>query len=209
MDASERGPDAARDAADLAALLVERGLGGDAVDLSERLERFRRDRSRRAGDVRRMAQGWARAAQAEAPCLQGGREASPGHLIALAYPDRMAKARGRPGEYVMANGRGAVLEAHERLAREAFLAIAEIAGGAASARILSAAALTLAELEEAAGPRIVAGDEVVFDEASRALRARVTRRLGAIALSERPLPAPATEEAARILARGPVRVEER
>ncbi|HZB39265.1 MAG TPA: ATP-dependent helicase HrpB [Beijerinckiaceae bacterium] len=202
MDASERGPDAARDAADLAALLVERGLGGDAVDLSERLERFRRDRSRRAGDVRRMAQGWARAAQAEAPCLQGGREASPGHLIALAYPDRMAKARGRPGEYVMANGRGAVLEAHERLAREAFLAIAEIAGGAASARILSAAALTLAELEEAAGPRIVAGDEVVFDEASRALRARVTRRLGAIALSERPLPAPATEEAARILARG-------
>jgi ATP-dependent helicase HrpB len=202
MDASERGPDAARDAADLAALLVERGLGGDAVDLSERLERFRRDRSRRAGDVRRMAQGWARAAQAEAPCLQGGREASPGHLIALAYPDRMAKARGRPGEYVMANGRGAVLEAHERLAREAFLAIAEIAGGAASARILAAAALTLAELEEAAGPRIVAGDEVVFDEASRALRARVTRRLGAIALSERPLPAPATEEAARILARG-------
>ena len=202
MDASERGPDAARDAADLAALLVERGLGGDAVDLSERLERFRRDRSRRAGDVRRMAQGWARAAQAEAPCLQGGREASPGHLIALAYPDRMAKARGRPGEYVMANGRGAVLEAHERLAREAFLAIAEIAGGAASARILSAAALTLAELEEAAGPRIIAGDEVVFDEASRALRARVTRRLGAIALSERPLPAPATEEAARILARG-------
>jgi ATP-dependent helicase HrpB len=202
MDASERGPDAARDAADLAALLVERGLGGDAVDLSERLERFRRDRSRRAGDMRRMAQGWARAAQAEAPCLQGGREASPGHLIALAYPDRMAKARGRPGEYVMANGRGAVLEAHERLAREAFLAIAEIAGGAASARILSAAALTLAELEEAAGPRIVAGDEVVFDEASRALRARVTRRLGAIALSERPLPAPATEEAARILARG-------
>jgi ATP-dependent helicase HrpB len=202
MDASERGPDAARDAADLAALLVERGLGGDAVDLSERLERFRRDRSRRAGDMRRMAQGWARAAQAEAPCLQGGREASPGHLIALAYPDRMAKARGRPGEYVMANGRGAVLEAHERLAREAFLAIAEIAGGAASARILAAAALTLAELEEAAGPRIVAGDEVVFDEASRALRARVTRRLGAIALSERPLPAPATEEAARILARG-------
>ena len=202
MDASERGPDAARDAAE-AALDEEGGeIGGDAVDLSERLERFRRDRSRRAGDMRRMAQGWARAAQAEAPCLQGGREASPGHLIALAYPDRMAKARGRPGEYVMANGRGAVLEAHERLAREAFLAIAEIAGGAASARILAAAALTLAELEEAAGPRIVAGDEVVFDEASRALRARVTRRLGAIALSERPLPAPATEEAARILARG-------
>ena len=52
----------AREAADLAAVLVERGLGGDAVDVSERIERFRRDRSRRADDMRRLARGWAAAA---------------------------------------------------------------------------------------------------------------------------------------------------
>ena len=46
LQAGESGQ--ARDAADLAAVLVERGLGGDAVDLSERVERFRRDRSGRA-----------------------------------------------------------------------------------------------------------------------------------------------------------------
>jgi ATP-dependent helicase HrpB len=200
--AAERGPDAARDAAHLAALLVERGLGGDAVDLSERLDRFRRDRSRRAEETRRMAEGWAQTAQAETPSPQGGGQISAGHLLALAYPDRIAKARGKPGEYVMANGRGAALEPHERLAREPFLAVAEIAGGAASARILAAAALTLAELEKVAGSRIVAAEELAFDRAARALRARAIRRLGAITLSERPLPVPATEEAARILARG-------
>ena len=54
-----------QDAADLAAVLVERGLGGDAVDLAERVERFRRDRGPRAEDMRRMARGWARAARGE------------------------------------------------------------------------------------------------------------------------------------------------
>jgi len=246
--AAERGPDAARDAAQLAALLVERGLGGDAVDLAERLDRFRCDRSRRAADMRRMAQGWARVAQSETPSPlrgegglggdgrgvgdwmsrpaadaervagplksstpptptpnrspQGGGEVSPGPLLALAYPDRIAKARGKPGEYVMANGRGATLDPHERLAREPFLAVAEIAGAAASARILAAAALTPAELEEVAGAHIVESEEVAFDRPARALRARAVRRLGAITLAERPLPTPATEEAAGVLARG-------
>ena len=113
------------------------------------------------------------------PALPQG-EGNFGPLLALAYPDRIAKARGRPGEYLMANGRGAVLEAHERLARESFLAIAEIAGSAASARILAAAALSAAEVEEVAGPRIAEAVEVSFDGAARSLRARAVRRLGAI-----------------------------
>ena len=46
-------------AAMLAALLVERGLGGDAADLAERLERFERERGGRAGDMRRLAANWA------------------------------------------------------------------------------------------------------------------------------------------------------
>ncbi|MFL5212550.1 MAG: ATP-dependent helicase HrpB [Microvirga sp.] len=210
LAAAGRSPETARDAADLAAVLVERGLGGDAVDLTDRVERFRRDRSPRAADMRRMAEGWARMAHISPPGGEGrlGSPPSPpgggnfGPLLVLAYPDRIAKARGRPGEYLMANGRGAVLEAHERLARESFLAIAEIAGAAASARILAAAALSAAEVEEVVGPQIVEAEEVSFDRAARALRARAVRRLGAITLAERPLPVPATEEAARALARG-------
>jgi ATP-dependent helicase HrpB len=208
LAAGERGGAAgARDAADLAAVLVERGLGGDAVDLGERVERFRSDRSQRAQDMRRMAQGWAKAASADLSNFppQGGRGhvgAGFGPLVALAYPDRLAKARGKPGEFLLANGRGAMLEAHERLAREPLLAVAEIAGGAASARILAAAPISLAEAEAIAGERISESQDLTFERSIKGLRARAVRRLGALVLNERPLPVPASEEAAQRLARG-------
>ncbi|WP_445502237.1 ATP-dependent helicase HrpB [Microvirga sp. G4-2] len=188
----------ARDAADLAAVLVERGLGGDMVDLTERMERFRRDRSRRAEDMRRMSEGWAKTQTGSAK----GEARSFGALLTLAYPDRLAKARGKPGDYLMANGRGASLEAHERLAKEPYLAIAEIAGGAASARILAAAPIAMEEIESVFGDHIEQTDEVTFDRQAKALRARGVRRLGALVFNERPLKVPATDEAARALAKG-------
>jgi ATP-dependent helicase HrpB len=149
--------------------------------------------------MRRMAEGWARSAAGRGAASV---PSSYGRLVALAYPDRIAKARGKPGEYVMANGRGGLLEAHQRLAREPFLAVAEIAGGAASARVLGAAPIAVSELEQIAGPAPVEREEVAFDRQAKALRARLVRRYGALTLSERPLPVPATEDAAKALARG-------
>src|SRR5262249_59929355 len=75
-------------AADIAAVLTERGLGGDDVDLTHRVEAFRRDRSPRARDARQMAKRWNE--------LAGGGEGemSVGAILALAYPDRIAKNRG-------------------------------------------------------------------------------------------------------------------
>jgi ATP-dependent helicase HrpB len=191
----------ARDAADVAAVLVERGLGGDAADLSERVERFRRDRSQRAESMRRMAEGWARGS-AKSRSGSKGESRSVGALLTLAYPDRIARARGKTGEYLMANGRGAALEAHERLAREPYLAIAEVTGAAASARILAAAPISPDEIEAVVGQDIEQRHEVSFDRQARALRARALRRYGALVLGERPLPVPATEDAARALAAG-------
>jgi ATP-dependent helicase HrpB len=187
----------ARDAADVAAVLVERGLGGDMVDLTDRVERFHRDRSRRAEDMRRMADNWAKGHSGGK-----GEERSVGALLTLAYPDRLAKARGKPGEYLMANGRGASLEAHDRLAKESYLAIAEISGGAAAARILAAAPISVEEIEAHFADEIVQSDEIAFDRQARALRARGVRRLGSLVFTERPLKVPATEEAARALAKG-------
>ncbi len=46
-------------AAEIAAVLTERGLGGDNVDLDVRLDAFRRDRSQRAESARSLAQRWA------------------------------------------------------------------------------------------------------------------------------------------------------
>ena len=69
-------------AADIAAVLSERGLGGDAIDLDSRLLAFRRDRSRRAEDARRAAAGWARLAggapRSDTPALVAGAAAGAG-----------------------------------------------------------------------------------------------------------------------------------
>jgi len=88
------------------------------------------------------------------------------------------------------------------LSRAAFLAVAEITGRAAQARILAACPLTGEEVETIASARIETRDETVFDAASASLRRRAFRRLGAIRLSERNLAVEACEANARTLARG-------
>lgn len=195
----------AREAADLAAVLVERGLGGDAVDLGDRVERYGRDRGPRAGDMRRLAQGWAKQAgtfSGEATTASAVDFSEPGPLLALAYPDRVARARGRDGEFVMANGRAGRLDPALALARAPFLVVADITGTAAQSRILAAATIGLDALEALFPERIASTDQVTFDRSARALRARGLRRLGTLVLGERIRPVPPDEESAAILARG-------
>ena len=102
----------------------------------------------------------------------------------------------------MANGRAASLETHDALAGEPYLAIGEIAGRAASARILTAAALTLDDIERVAGSSIETADELSFDRGSASLRARRRRRLGALILAEQTLAVAHDDAAALALARG-------
>ncbi|MFN3855158.1 MAG: ATP-dependent helicase HrpB [Phreatobacter sp.] len=198
VDAARRGE--GRLAADLALLVSERGLGGEDVHLGQRLDRLRSDRSRRAEEARRLAAGWLRGIES-APDIGSGQERA-GAVLALAYPDRIARARGRDGEFVLANGRGGAVDPASPLAREPFLAVAELGGLAARSRIQSAAPISLAEIEEALADRIETREEVSFDRAAAALRARRVRRLGAISLGEATLPVPASPESARALAEG-------
>jgi ATP-dependent helicase HrpB len=207
--------DAALPAAEIAVLIGERGLGGDDADLTHRLDALRRDRSPRGRDARSMAQRWAETANSDSSreakparsSLSGSDGISIGAILALAYPERIAKNRGGTvGAFLLANGRGAQLDAASPLAREPYLAVAELTGSAAAGRILLAAPITLADIEARFRDRIVTRDEVAFDPASAGLRARRLRRLGAIALAEQPLPAEANEAAARILAEGVARL---
>jgi len=191
-------------AADIALLLTERGLGGNDVDLAHRLDELRRDRSRRAQEARAMAKRWAEVARIGGGQSKG--EHSPGVLLALAYPDRIARSRGAGGAFLLANGRGANLDQASALAREPYLAVGEIAGTAAQGRILLAAALTLAEIEARFGDRIERRDEIVFDEQSASLRGRQVRRLGALVLAERPMKIEPSDDTARVLAEGIVRI---
>ena len=127
---------------------------------------------------------------------------SVGALLALAYPDRVAKNRGADGAFLLANGRGANVDPASPLAREPFLAVAEIAGTAAQGRIVLAAPLTLGEIETQFSDRIASRDEVTFDDASASLRARRLRRLGAIALVEQPIQVQPGDDSGRMLAAG-------
>ena len=195
---------AALDAAEIAVLIGERGLGGDDVDLTHRLDNLRRDRSPRARDARAMAARWAEEAKSQGT---GGEESSVGAILALAYPERIAKNRGGgTGAFLLVNGRGANVDAASPLARDPFLAVAEMTGSAAAGRILLAAPITPDEIEARFADRIVTRDEVTFDQASASLRARRQRRLGAITLGEQPMPVETNEESARILAQGVARL---
>lgn len=186
-------------AANLAALLVERGLGGNDTDLDHRLSNFRRDRSRRAEDMRRLAAGWAKAAGAPPNAAD---EENVAALLALAYPDRIAKARGAPGQFLLANGRGAYLDPADSLARSPYLVIAELQGTAAQTRILAAARSSEIEVLSLARERIAERDELTFDVAARAVRARRTRCLDAITLASESRTVTPSAATAALLARG-------
>jgi ATP-dependent helicase HrpB len=197
VDAAREG--AATLAAEIAVLLTERGLGGNDVDLGHRVDNLRRDRSQRAKDARRIAEGWAKEVK------HGPRDGEPsvGSIVALAYPDRIAKNRGGgTNAFLLANGRGANIDPVSAVAREPFLAVAELAGKAGQSRILLAAPISLAEIEARFAAHIESRDEVTFDEASASLRARKGRRLGALMLNEQTVPVPHNDETAAILAEG-------
>jgi ATP-dependent helicase HrpB len=192
----------AEEAAEIAAVIVERGLGGNDVDLAHRLDGFRRDRSRRATDMRNLAAGWARVASAGHSAQEPCEDMSIARLLALAFPDRIGKARGAPGQFLLANGRGVNIDATHPLARSPFLVAAELSGSAASTRILLAAAADEADILAAAGKRIRARDEIEFDQGAGALRSRHVRQLDAILLANEPRAVMPSEETARLLAGG-------
>jgi ATP-dependent helicase HrpB len=104
VDAAREG--AGEQAALIAAVLTERGLGGDSIDLDARLDQFRRDRSQRASAAQQQAERWVRQLPAS-PATGSG--LSTGAILSMAFPDRVAKNRGN-GSFVLANGRGAAVE---------------------------------------------------------------------------------------------------
>jgi ATP-dependent helicase HrpB len=193
---------AGRAAADIAAVLTERGLGGDHVDLDVRLDVFRRDRSQRAEAARGQAQRWASQVAADDKAgVTVDDEPSNGVMLALAFPDRVAKNRGN-GSFVLANGRGAALEPTAALSRAPYIAVAELTGTAMHGRILLAAPITQGEIEARFADQIEMTDEVSFDRGAMALRARRKKTLHAITLSEAPLALEPSEETAKVFADG-------
>ncbi|MEQ3628072.1 MAG: ATP-dependent helicase HrpB [Hyphomonas sp.] len=176
-------------AAEIAALAGERGMGGNSPDLRDRLAGFRRDGSPRARSLKAQAKSWGKGA---AP---GGDVAK---LLARAWPDQIARKRpGSAGSYLMASGRAAMLPETEALAKQDWLVIADLGGAAKEARISLAAPISEADALEIGG--IVSEDRATFDPKTGKFAARRVKALGAIILSESPLPKPSPTVAARAM----------
>jgi ATP-dependent helicase HrpB len=196
---------AGEEASEIAAILTERGLGGDSVDLDVRLEQFRRDRSQRASSARSLAQRWASQVASTEGAPVEDTAPSNGIMLAFAFPDRVARNRGN-GSFVLANGRGASVEQTSSLARAPYIAVGELTGTAAQGRILLAASITQADIELRFAGQIENAEEISFDRSAMALRARRKKTLHAITLSEAPMALSPSAETARIFAAGLVGV---
>ncbi|WP_327300550.1 ATP-dependent RNA helicase [Streptomyces goshikiensis] len=152
-----------------------------------------------APDLRASGAGGAdgSAAPATAAGAVSGDDAAAGLVAALAFPERVAKAKGE-GAFLMASGTAAELGDGSRLRSAPWLAVAVADRGphSASARVRLGAVLDEDTARAAAAHLLASGDEVRWEDGDVA--ARATHRLGAIALAVRPLknPDPALVRAA-------------
>lgn len=193
MIAGARTPQDAMLAAEIAALVSERGLGGDALDIRIRIERWRADDGPRAHAMREAARRWAKIAVGGDP-RQGAHPARAGVVIAGALPRRMArrKSPGR-GHFLTAGGRAVFVDERDALASAEWIAVADMVSAGAAARVLAAA--PLAEDEALAIGPVETRESAEIDAAARRIRSRRIVCIGAVVLSETPLPQPSGDAA--------------
>jgi ATP-dependent helicase HrpB len=111
-----------------------------------------------------------------------------GALVALAYPDRVARRRDGSGvRLLLRNGSGAAIrDAGSALARDAWIACAALDDAGRDAVVRTAAALDEATVRALFGDAIVRETTVTWDDDAEVVRALEQERLGAIVLAERP-----------------------
>jgi ATP-dependent helicase HrpB len=178
-------------AAEVAALLTERGLGGASTDLGERVRRFHADTSPRARSIRQLADRWARTAGEGIAAKRAAPPLDVALLIAHAFPERIAQRRdGSEGEYKLASGRGARLDPTDPLARQRWLAVAELAGSTgASDRITLAAPLDPEALANAFDDQLEHRERIEITANGRAQMRRQVL-IGELALADRAVERP-------------------
>ncbi|WP_264425035.1 ATP-dependent helicase HrpB [Novosphingobium sp. KCTC 2891] len=183
---------AERDAARMALLLQERGLGGRGEDLALRLDRWAGERGGRAEASRKLAARWAETAVRVLGQAPAKHAAPPlAVLLAEAFPDRIARARSGSGEeWLSAGGRGYRLDPASPLATAKWLVIGDAQGEAKGARIMAAAALDEADIARWLPHRLDERHALTWNADERRVEARLERRLGSIVLARVPDPKP-------------------
>ncbi|WP_026135834.1 ATP-dependent helicase HrpB [Nafulsella turpanensis] len=180
-------------AAEVAALLEERDILPPSAgsDLSLRVEALRRKGSGGARAdrnlmqrVERLAAHWRRLLRT-APDAQMPADTDVGRLLAVAYPERIARREGASGRYRLSNGRLALLPEHDPLMHQEWLAVARLDSGrqGQAGRIFVAAPLNPADVLDMAQEKEV----LEWDAHKGELMARSEIRLGDILVEISPL----------------------
>ncbi|GFN31786.1 ATP-dependent helicase HrpB [Paenibacillus xylaniclasticus] len=224
LAAAALGPAAADIACELAALLSGRDplRGERSADIALRLRALRELRRSSAHAQPPAAAGGggldeaaARQALAEARQWQralaeyaaagsasmAAKLPSPGALLAYAYPDRVAQRRS-DGRFLLASGRGAVLQPLQPLSQSPYISACEMEDGDGESRIVLAADLEESELLAYHGDRIVDTTSVVWDRTAQAVRARRRTMFGALILKEEQTANPDADQVAAALLEG-------
>ncbi|MER5554393.1 ATP-dependent helicase HrpB [Streptomyces sp. NPDC002793] len=182
-----------RRAAEVVALLSEEPPREYGDDLAHALRTARRGADGYAArwrqEVRRLTQSLGGSATDRDT---GPDDAAVGLVAALAFPERVARARGE-GAFLMVSGTGAELRDGSRLRSAPWIAVAvaDRPSHAASARVRLAAVVDEGTARLAAGHLRFSGEEVRWADGD--VVARSVERLGAVELSVRALRRPAAE----------------
>ncbi|MCM7684836.1 ATP-dependent helicase HrpB [Enterobacter bugandensis] len=185
MLVAAQGEDEIATAAKLAAILEEPPRGG-SCDLGQAF-------SRNQGNWQQRAQQLCKRLNCRGGSPDGDKIAS---LLALAFPDRIARRRGLDGRYQLANGMGAMLDSDDALTRHEWLIAPLLLQGSQSpdARILQAIAVDIDALTRTCPQLLQQSDIVEWDDAQGTLKAFRRSQIGKLILGTKPLAKPSEEE---------------
>ncbi len=184
-----RGAQACRLAAIMAERIIVRSQDGRDVDITTRWDAIQNGRGIERALIDRV--------NAEEQRLRRLLSIKPatrepgdiGVLVALAYPDRVARRKPSGEGFLLSNGTAGTLPPRSGLSHDEFLAVAEVDGVGTTVRILLAAPLERRALEAAFQEQLERTDEAIWDEATGAAVRRRRLMLGALALEETITPA--------------------
>lgn len=185
MLVAAQGEDEIATAAKLAAILEEPPRGGSS-DLGQAF-------SRNQGNWQQRAQQLCKRLNCRGGSSDGDKIAS---LLALAFPDRIARRRGLDGRYQLANGMGAMLDSDDALTRHEWRIAPLLLQGSQSpdARILQAIAVDIDALTRTCPQLLQQSDIVEWDDAQGTLKAFRRSQIGKLILGTKPLAKPSEEE---------------
>ncbi|MCV6575239.1 MAG: ATP-dependent helicase HrpB, partial [Cohaesibacter sp.] len=171
----------------IAALLSEGGRLRHN-DLRRLLQDLKANRLNNAKQIKALAKRWQTSKTDDAIRIEEA-----GRILSLAYPDRIAMRRGAKGGYLLASGRGGLLEEDDSLNASQFLVVADLQGAASKACITLAASITRTEIDAELDHLFEEREKVEFDKQSGSIRARQQVCLGNVVLEERKLNHPSPE----------------